>query len=189
LTISWPGWRGRFGIAAGVLALATLLAGCGSSSSAARSYGALPSFLPTDAIAPDSILTGSAASPALTVEGDSVKVEVDDASAIALVTGPVVPGEGLPFQAAATTCTWTVTLSGATAKIPIAVSDFSALDHLGVVYQVTAVPGSAGPPADLGPGQTATFELRTVMPSGEGLMRWAPAGEQVAAWDFEVEND
>jgi hypothetical protein len=35
-----------------------------------------------------------------------------------------------------------------------------------------------------------TFELRAVMPTGEGLMRWAPDAQQiVASWDFVVEND
>lgn len=107
-----------------------------------------------------------------------------------MVSGPMVPGEGLPYQSRTTTCTWTVTLSGATKNVPISIPDFSTLDHLGAVYHVALVAGQPAPPAVLAPGRTVTFELRAVMPTGEGLMRWAPSGQQiVASWDFEVEND
>jgi len=113
-----------------------------------------------------------------------------DSSVRATVSGPEVPGEGLPYQARATTCTWTVTLSGATKPLPIPVANFTALDPLGSVYQVALVRGRPEPPAVLAPGQGVTFELRAVMPTGEGLMRWAPAGRQIeASWDFVVEND
>jgi hypothetical protein len=182
-----------------VVALAVGLAGCGSSGAPGKAaatrtteppYGALPSYLPKSAITPDAVLTGTAARPALTTEGDTVKVDLGGVSLMATVTGPEVPGEGLPYQAEATTCTWALTLSGATAPVPITVADFSTIDHLGAVYHPVPVPGRAQPPATLQPGQTARFELRAVMPTGEGLMRWAPAQQQiVASWDFEVEND
>jgi hypothetical protein len=184
------------GLAAG-LASAVVLVGCTSgatthpSDAAAGSYGSLPTWLPTTTIEPDSVLTGSAARPALTTEGDGVEVSLPgDSSVRATVSGPVVPGEGLPFQAPATTCTWTVTLSQASASIPIAASDFTALDHLGSVYHVAVVGSQAGAPTVLTPGQSVTLALRAVMPTGEGLLRWAPDGHDVvASWDFEVEND
>ena len=189
--------RGVVVVGATALAIAALLlSGCSadghSSSTAAdtQSYGTLPSFLPSTTIQPDSVLTGTTARPALTTEGDAVEVRLAGASIRASVDGPVVPGEGLPYQTPATTCTWTVTLSGATASVPIDLADFTTIDHLGAVYQVTTVPGQTAPPTALSPGQTATFELRTVMPTGEGLMRWAPSGGAIVAeWDFEVEND
>jgi hypothetical protein len=185
-------------LCAGVLGLTIAITGCGASQHRPRAaspapsagYGSLPSFLPTASFQPDSVLTGSAARPALTTEGDGVRVSLPGAAVLATVSGPVVPGEGLPFQAPATTCTWTVTLSDASADVAIVVADFSTLDHLGVVYQVNTVPGMAAPPAMMVPGQTATFMLRAVMPTGEGLLRWAPGGQNiVASWDFEVEND
>ncbi len=168
-----------------------LLACCGSGSHSAAepSYGTLPSFPPTSAVDPDSELTGTAAKPAVTSQGDSVHVELADASVHAVVSGPVVPGEGLPVVQDATTCTWTVTLTGASKAVPIRASDFSAIDHLGKIYQPYLVPGQPKPPASLAPGAHVTFELRAVMSSGEGLMRWAPAGTILASWDFEVEND
>ena len=176
-------------------ALLVVLPGCGShaSSGAAStpepSYGGLPSFLPTAALQPDAELTGSEAHPALTSQGDSVRVQLADASVHVTVTGPVVPGEGLPVVQKATTCTWTVTLTGASRPVPIRAADFTAIDHLGKIYRPYLVPGRPVPPATLAPGTSTTFELRSVMNAGEGLMRWAPTGKTLASWDFAVEND
>jgi hypothetical protein len=185
--------RRRWRVLMLVLGLAAFaLSGCGSSAtpSASASYGGLPSFLPTSAVQPDSVLTGTVDNPALTTEGDSVKVQLASGSVLATVTGPEVPGEGLPMQTPATTCTWTVTLTGATASVPITIADFTSLDHLGVVYHPTLVTGQPKPPAVLAVGRSITFELRAVMTVGEGLMRWAPEQSKVvASWDFEVEND
>jgi hypothetical protein len=176
-----------------------MLGGCGSPSrshpnasatAGDSAYGALPTFLPPATIQPDATLTGTPARPALTTEGDQVKVVLPGGSVVATVSGPVVPGEGLPYQADSTTCTWTITLSDATTDVPVAPSDFTALDHLGAVFPTRLVPGQPKPPKVLGKGRSTTFELRAVMPVGEGLMRWAPAHQPIlAAWDFEVEND
>ncbi len=139
---------------------------------------------------PDGVLTGTRVRPALTSEGDTVLAHVGGGTVLATVTGPEVPGEGLPYQARATTCTWTVTLSRATAPVAIRAADFTALDHVGAVYRTNFVPGQRRPPAILAAGHSVTFELRAVMLTGEGLMRWAPGGEHIIAkWDFEVEND
>jgi len=175
-----------------VLVAPLALAGCTSATGAASEpkYGSLPGFLPKDSIQPDSVLSGSAAKPALTTEGDSVRVKLAGGSVLASVTGPEVPGEGLPYQADATTCTWTVTLTGATTDIPISTRAFTSIDHLGAVYPAAFVPGQPKPPAVLKPGESTTFELRAVMAVGEGLMRWSPDGKHIlASWDFEVEND
>jgi hypothetical protein len=185
-------------ILAGVVAASLALTGCSAHPSskppatpaADASYGSLPSFLPSGAAQPDGVLTGTADKPALTTEGDSVSVALPDATVLVTVAGPEVPGEGLPYQTPATTCTWTVTMTGATTPVPITISDFSSLDHFGTVYHPALVAGQPKPPAVLKPGQSITFELRVVMTVGEGLMRWAPGGQKiVASWDFEVEND
>jgi hypothetical protein len=181
--------RGAIAVAGLVVAAS---AGCTAHDAPAPedSYGALPTYLPSAAVQPDSILVGSADRPAVTSQGDEVRVRLAGNSVVAEVTGPQVPGDGLPVQTDATTCTWTVTLTGPQAALPIAAADFSTVDHLGVVYHPVFVPGQPRPPAVLGPGRSVTFELRTVMKTGEGLMRWAPGGRKiVASWDFEVEND
>jgi hypothetical protein len=191
----------RAGLVAATLAVAATsagLAGCGTSArphpAAARatSLGSYPSFLPKDTLnqGTDDRLTGTVQRPALTSEGDAVKVKTSTFSVLATVSGPQVPGEGLPFQASADTCTWTVTMSGATGPVPIRTADFTAIDDQGHVYRPAFVKGQPTPPAELKPGQKVTFELRAVEATGEGLMRWAPDGTHIVAkWDFVVEND
>ncbi|MDX6254963.1 MAG: hypothetical protein QOJ11_1297 [Frankiales bacterium] len=173
-------------------AAALTLSGCGASGSkqAEATYGALPSFLPSDAVHADSELVGSASRPAVTSQGDSVKAQVGAGSVSIIVAGPQVPGVGLPKPPAGTTCTWTVTLHGATTAVPVDAGDFTAIDHLGKVYRPTLVPGQPVPPKSLAPGKSTSFELRAYMATGEGLMRWSPGGNAtVASWDFVVEND
>ena len=182
---------------AGVLAaavIATSLVGCAATAdspaakTASSKYGSLPAFLPPQSFDTDRVLVGTAARPALTTEGDAVST--GSGGALVTVSGPVVPGEGLPYQAEATTCTWTVTIRAGSSPVEVSTDDFSSIDHLGAVYHPILVPGEPAPPTVLRPGERATFELRTVMVVGEGLMRWAPDGTHVVAeWDFEVEND
>ena len=177
-------------VASGLLGVGIADAVGGSSGPAGGSYGALPAYLPSSTIQPDSTLTGSAAHPALTSEGDVVEVRLPHGSVLATVSGPVVPGEGLPYQARATTATWTVTLSRATARIPIAIKAFSAIDEQGRIYHPGLVPGQRRPPAAISPGQTVRFELREVVAIGEGMMRWAPEHRDLlATWDYVAEND
>ena len=183
---------------AGVLAaamIATSLVGCAATAdslsaktASASKYGSLPAFLPPESFDTDRVLVGTPARPALTTEGDAVSA--GSRGTLVTVSGPVVPGEGLPYQTEATTCTWTVTIRAGSSPVRVSAADFSSIDHLGAVYQPILVPGGPVPPTVLQPGEHTTFELRTVMVVGEGLMRWAPDGTHVVAeWDFEVEND
>jgi hypothetical protein len=181
---------------AATAATAAGLAGCSSSAkpaaASATPLGSYPSFLPKDSLGggTDSVLTGTAQRPALTNEGDPVKVKTPAYSVTVTVTGPQVPGEGLPVQTTADTCTWVVTLSAATGPVPIKPSDFTTIDDQSNVYRPGFVPGQPRPPAVLKPGQKVSFELRAVEATGEGLMRWAPDGTHIVAkWDFVVEND
>jgi hypothetical protein len=175
----------------------TSLAGCGSGArkpapAGATPIGSYPSFLPKSTLRQpsDSMLTGTVQRPALTSEGDVVKVQTGRWSVLIDVTGPQVPGEGLPFQASADTCTWVVTMSAATGPVPISAADFTAIDDQSNVYKPAFVTGQPKPPAVLKPGQQVRFELRAVEATGEGLMRWAPDGIHIVAkWDFVVEND
>jgi hypothetical protein len=208
--------------AAAALLLAFSLSGCSAAAPTPHSttYGGVPDYLRNiSAAAGDRVLTGTAARPALTVEGDAVDVRLAGGTARATVVGPQVPGEGLPHQTSSTACTWTVTLTGVSGNVAVAASDFTSLDHFGNVYRPTVLagsvvtgaalaesgPSSSGPspsgtspsgvaagdvlPATLGTGQTVTFQLRAFMRVGEGLMRWAPGGAKVASWDFQVETD
>jgi hypothetical protein len=190
------------GLALALAGVAGCSAGHGSTASGAKpaashsssisTYGGYASYLPKSTLhqQDDVRLTGTVAQPALTSEGDGVEVRTSKWSVLMTVSGPEVPGEGLPYQTPATTCTWTVTMSGATGLVPVTARDFTSIDHLGAVYRPAFVKGQPAPPKFLRPGQRISFELRAVQVVGEGLMRWAPDGHNIVAkWDFEVEND
>lgn len=173
----------------GALFVASLvLAGCGGGGGSSK----FPAFLPKKTLRPDvdQALVGTMARPALQVEGLPVKVETPHFDVVITVSGPVVPGEGLPVQNDATTCTWTVTMKGATGDVPISIADFHSVDHLGSVFLMGLVPGEHPPPPILGPHHTLTFQLRAYELVGEGMMQWAPDHRHVVAdWDYTVEND
>jgi hypothetical protein len=173
------------GVAVVVLA-ATALGGCGGGGSK------FPAFLPKRTLDPkvDAALTGTMARPAFTVEGLAVNVNTHAFKVSITVSGPVVPGEGLPYQPPATTCTWTVTMKGATANVPLSLTDFHAVNHLGSYVVPGLVPGERRPPSILHPGQVLAFQLRAYQLVGQGTMQWAPDHRHVVAiWDYEVEND
>jgi hypothetical protein len=170
---------------AALLLGATVLAACGGGSK-------FPSFLPKRTLDPpvDRALTGTMARPAFTVEGLPVDVRTPTFDVAITVSGPIVPGEGLPYQPPATTCTWTVTMRDATADVPVSLSDFHAINHLGAFQVPGLVPGEHRPPAVLHPGQVLTFRLRAYQLVGQGTMQWAPDHRHIVAiWDYEVEND
>jgi hypothetical protein len=171
---------------AAALLCALVLAGCGTSAAV------YPSFLPKKTLDPkvDEALVGTMSKPALQIEGLPVDVDTSKFHVSVVVSGPIVPGEGLPDQPAATTCTWTVTMKDASADVPVSIADFHSVDHLGAVFLMGLVPGEHPPPAVLHPGQTLTFQLRAYELVGEGMMQWAPDHKHVVAyWDYTVEND
>ena len=178
---------------------ALVLAGCGGgggpsypSALPGQKTAHYPSFLPKRTLDPtvDATLVGTAARPALQTEGLPVEAKTNTFHVTVTVSGPIVPGEGLPDQPAATTCTWTVTMKDASAAVPVSVADFHAVDHLGSVFPVGLVPGEHPPAPVLHPGQTLTFKLRAYELVGEGLMQWAPDHKHVVGnWDYTVEND
>jgi hypothetical protein len=183
-------WRrvSELGVKPVVAALlcALVLAGCGTSAAV------YPSFLPKKTLDPkvDEALVGTMSKPALQIEGLPVDVDTNKFHVSVIVSGPIVPGEGLPDQPAATTCTWTVTMKDASADVPVSIADFHSVDHLGAVFLMGLVPGEHPPPAVLHPGQTLTFQLRAYELVGEGMMQWAPDHRHVVAyWDYTVEND
>jgi hypothetical protein len=181
------GWaiRASHGVAVAVLfVVAVAISGCGGSS--------YPAFLPKKTLNPnvDATLVGTMERPALQTEGLAVEVETSKFHVLVTVSGPVVPGEGLPAQLDATTCTWTVTMRDASAVVPVSLADFHSVDHLGSVFLMGLVPGEHGPPSTLRPHHTITFQLRAYELVGEGVMQWAPDHRHVVAnWDYTVEND
>ena len=181
-------------------AVCVVLAGCAGSGAGPHYPAALPgkttasypSFLPKKTLDPavDATLVGTEAKPALQVEGLPIEVKTKAFDVKVTVAGPVVPGQGLPYQQPATTSTWKVTMKGATADVPVSLADFHSVDHLGNVYVPGLVPGEHRPPSVLHPGQTLTFQIRAYELVGQGTMQWAPDHKHVAGnWDYTVEND
>jgi hypothetical protein len=177
---------------------ALLFAGCGGGSPShpsalpGKSSAHYPAFLPKKTLDPDvdAVLTGTEAKPALQVEGLPIEVKTRGFHVRVTVKGPVVPGEGLPNQKGATTCTWTVTMDDATGNVPVSLADFHSVDHLGSVFVMGLVPGEHALPPVLHPGHVVTFKLRAYQLVGEGMMQWAPDHEHVVGyWDYTVEND
>jgi hypothetical protein len=81
-------------------------------------------------------------------------------------------------------------MKDASADVPVSITDFHSVDHLGAVFLMGLVPGEHPPPKVLHPGQTVTFQLRAYELVGEGMMQWAPDRRHVVAdWDYTVEND
>ena len=141
-----------------VRAAAALLIAITPSPAAAAGAGGskYPSYLPKSTLNPhvDAVLTGTIAKPALTVEGLPVEIKTKAFDVRMTVAGPVVPGEGLPYQQDATVSTWTVTMKNATADVPVSLADFHAVDHLYTVTVPVLAPGPATPShgAPSGPG-------------------------------------
>jgi len=184
--------QARIGAAMLLLTVLMSVAGCTSSTPAPKeTYGGWPSFLPSPTRAVNQMLPGSQASPALISQGGTVQAELPDGGTVLVtITGPEVPGQGLPEPPPTTTCTWTVVFSDGTVDVPLDLADFAAQDSYGIVYRPQFVPDRPTPPATLPAGQSVSFELRTIMPTGEGAIQWAPDGKMpVATWDFIVEND
>lgn len=137
----------------------------------------------------DGTVVGSYTSPAITVAGDDVRVHTPTFSALAVVIGPAVPGEGLSYQPKYLTSTWTVHIWDVKGYTPLAAKDFDTIDHAGTEFQLRIPPGGTMPNS-VSTGQEATFQLRAVVPVGESLFRWAPNGNNIVAkWDNQVEND
>jgi hypothetical protein len=185
-----------------VVAVAIVFAGCSGGAGGAgphyrsalpgKTTASYPSFLPKKTLQPnvDAALVGTEAKPALTVEGLPVEARTPKYDVRVTVSGPVVPGEGLPHQPVATTCTWTVTMKDATADVPVLLADFHSVDHLGSVVPIGLVPGEHSPPSVLHRGQTLTFRLRAYELVGQGTMQWAPDHRHVLGnWDYTVETD
>jgi hypothetical protein len=74
-----------------------------------------------------------------------------------------------------------VTLSHATATVPISLADFDSIDHLGHIYRMKGVAVQPPVPTSISKGHKVTFEMRAYETVGEGIMRWAPIDRKIVA--------
>ena len=75
--------------------------------------------------------------------------------------------------------------------LPLSPAAFTIRDELGQLHhpRVTAQDGRPVP-AHATPGKPVTLTIKTVLPTGNGQLQWAPqGGRPVVSWDFDVEID
>jgi hypothetical protein len=191
-----PRWA-RYAIAVGVVVALAISAGlylarpASSAPAAAASYGGLPSWLPTPSVPVGRVVVASAAHPRLAIEGDTVSVHLAAGQVMATAVGPQVPEEGQFPVPATTPCTFVITFTQGSGAVPLNPAAFSILDELGHLhYPHVSRPGGGSVPADLPPGRMVTLTVKDVLPTGNGQLRWAPAGgAPIVSWDFDVEID
>jgi hypothetical protein len=175
-------------IAAGT---AALVLSRSSSSPPLPRYGGLPAWLPKAKVPVDRLVHASPAHPWLAIEGDTVAVRLAAGRALVTAVGPRVPEEGKFPVPATSPCTFLVTFAASSGAIPLRSGDFTILDELGHLHHPhITTQGGAPLPADVPTGSGITLRISGVLPTGNGQLRWAPAGAKpVVSWDFDVEID
>ncbi|HEY3408294.1 MAG TPA: hypothetical protein VGK53_09000 [Propionicimonas sp.] len=176
--------------AAAIVAALVVLSGCSAAGATpapeATGIGEWPTFLPTPIA--EEVAHGSPSNPAMSFAGSPVVVAVEGAELTVDVEGPSYPAD-TKLGADRVACTFTVTLGSATTPIELTGARFDLLDHSGGIHALTVVQGTSIP-RTLNPGQGVQVKLRTTVPSGEGFVRFYPAGSAAAAgWDYVAETD
>ena len=176
-------------VIAGVITV--IIATAGATPRPVATYGRLPSWLPRPAVHVGRLVTASRRHRWVAIEGDTVRVELGHASALATVVGPRVPHEGRFPVPAATSCSFTVTLSGSAGVVPVRAAAFTIVGEDGRLYHPRVrVTGAGGLPAQVRRGRTVVLTVSSVLPTGGGQLRWSPSGGRpISAWDFDVEID
>jgi hypothetical protein len=165
----------------------------GPSSHAARQASdELPSWLPRAAVpAADRVLTATPRRPRLGIEGDTVAVRLLGGRAMVTAVGPAVPEEGQQPIPATSPARFTFTVSAVHGSIPLSSRDFTFLGEHGERNGArVTLRGGGRLPRRIVAGRPVTLTLSSVLPTGNGQLRWAPlGGKPVVSWDFDVEID
>ena len=154
-------------------------------------YGTVPSWLPKAKVRVGRVVTATPSRPRLAIEGDTVDVRLPSGRAMMTSVGPSVPEEGRFPVPQTSPCRFVVTFAAIHGSIPIDARDFSFLSEHGQTRHVHVTLRDGGrPPARIRAGQPVSLAVRATLPTGNGQLRWAPAGSQpTASWDFDVEID
>ena len=157
-----------------------------------NTYGYIPAWLGRPRVPVGRVVTATPTRPWLAVQGDTVRVQLPKARVLATVVGPAVPEEGKVPVPKTSPCTFTVTLTSASAPIPVQPRQFAAIDEQGVLHTLKVRNLDGGPPpSQVTPDTTVELKMSTVLPTGEGRLAWAPLGgsRPIVQWDFDVEID
>lgn len=182
-------------LAAAVVAIFLLLtAGSGSSAPAHHElrYGGIPKWLPKTEDTEERVLTASAHTPVLAIQGNTVAVDLAGGHRVlATVVGPEVPEEGQFPVPATSPCTFVLTFARGSTSVPIVPADFSVIDEEGHLHRprLTGMDGGP-PPTEVPAGKTVSLKLHGVFPTGDGSVGWSPGTDKpFVAWDFDIEID
>jgi len=154
-------------------------------------YGGLPSWLPKPRVHINRLLAASVGHPALSIQGETIAVDLPGGHVLATAAGPEVPEEGRFPVPATSPCTFIVTFASGSGTIPLDPAAFTLVDDLGHVHhpRVTALHG--GPlPGSVPREKSVSLKLYDVLPTGDGALEWAPhGGRALVGWDYTVEID
>jgi hypothetical protein len=163
-----------------------------SSHVARKASRGLPSWLPRAAVpAADRVVTATPSRPRLAIEGDTVALRLPGGRAMVTAVGPAVPEDGQQPVPATSPCRFTVTLAAVHGSIPLSSRDFSFLGEHGKRNGArVTLRGGGRLPRRIVAGRPVTLTLSSVLPVGNGQLRWAPLGARsLVSWDFDVELD
>lgn len=153
-------------------------------------YGGAPAFLPKPGPV-DRIVMASAAHPVLASQGDTVALRLPQGRAHVTVVGPHVDRSLIGKNAGTTPTRFDLTVRGTAGRTALHPEWFTLVDQLGHVHRPTVTRvGGGSAAAAVAKGGRVRFSLRSVMPTGTGLLRYGPAANaSLVAWDFTVEID
>jgi hypothetical protein len=154
-------------------------------------YGTLPSWLPKATVPVGRVVQASALHPWIGIEGDTVVVHLAGHRVDATLVGPQVPKEGQFPLPRTTPCTFFLTLTNATGQIPITAAHLAIFDERGHRYtpRIRSLTGAAAP-SHVGPGQSVTARLDTILPTGAGEVVWTTNGTApLVSYEFVTEID
>ena len=193
---SWPAylWSHRLAVWVGLMVVALVVTGVVlslGSSGTTNKYGTLPGWLPKSRVAVGRVVRASAAHPWLAVEGDSVLVTLAHGQVLVTAVGPQVPEIGKVPVPATSPVTFVVTFSHARGSVPIGAGSFVLEDEESRLHHPAVSAYGGGPFPPYAPdGRSLSISIHDVLPTGEGQLRWAPAGgKPIVSWDFDVEID
>lgn len=201
-----PGLR-RAGLAAitvlaAAIAVVVLSSGGGSAhphnAAASLKYGQIPSWIPEQKQASDSVVSATIAKPVLAaVEGDTVLAHLPTGSAYVTAVGPSVPNwvqtyahKNLWTANSLAPSTFTFTVAEPRGAVPVRAADFEIQTSEGQIVHPAVLLADGKPlPATVKPGQQLNLTVRAKLPEGEGAIRWADGNRVLVVWMYALELD
>jgi hypothetical protein len=162
-----------------------------TSSSVSAKYGGLPRWLPKPKVRVRRSLTATPVHPVLSIQGETVAVDLPGGHVLATVVGPEVPEEGHFPVPATSPCAFILTLASASGTVPVRALDFTFVDDQGGIHhpRLSALHGGVVP-STVPAGKAVSLKLYDVLPTGDGGLEWAPGGGRpLVGWDYTVEID